>query len=132
MPTITKLMLGGTNNGSTLIVSSTQGSTQNIHSVAITATTTIDEVWIWAKNSYSQTVDVNLVIGTGSSDSKTFVITPVSARDGLSLICPGIAMAGSAIQVGAFVGGLNGSASPACSGSGLIGFVGYVNRINQA
>lgn len=133
MPTvITKRILSGSTHGVGQIISSTQGGTnQTIHSLSTSATTTLDEVYIYAQNNYSAAVEV--VFEWGTSQSGLHLAVSVPPRDGPTLVVPGLLLTGSACSITAFIGtnGFNGSASPAVSGSGLVSVYGYVNRIVQ-
>lgn len=114
-------------------ITATQGATYNVvHSLSTSATTTIDEVYIYAQNNYSAAV--NVVFEFGTSQSGVQITCPVAALDGPQLLIPGLILTGSACAIQAFVNGVvgsPGSASVAISGCSLISLYGYANRIVQ-
>lgn len=125
--TLTKRTLSGSTHGIGLSITSTQGVAPVIvHSLSTSATSTVDEIYIYAQNNYSQAVD--LVLEWGTSGTALHIRTPIPPQGGPTLVVPGLVLTGSACSVTAFIGGLGGSASPA---SALVSVYGYINRIVQ-
>lgn len=128
--TITKRILSGSTHGTGILVTATQGATINtIHALSTSATTTIDEIYVYAQNNYSRSI--NVVFEFGTSQTNAHLTCPVEPLAGPQLLLPGLPLTGSACSVLAFVNGLGGSASPALSGSSLVSIYGYVNRLVQ-
>jgi hypothetical protein len=116
--TITKRVLSGSTNGFPINVSATAGGVTTVHT-GVTASTTIDEVWIYAQN--SSTAQVSLLLEWGISASQV-IRAEVPPQDGPTLIIPGFPVEGrtTAIVISAFA-----------STSNVISLYGYVNRIVQ-
>lgn len=128
--TITKRILTGSTHGVGQSITATQGATYNtVHQLSTSATTTLDEVYVYAQNNFSQSVEITFEFG--SSQSGIHIVAQAPAREGPTLVIPGMILTGSACSIAAFVQGIGGSASPAVSGSSLISVYGYVNRIVQ-
>lgn len=126
--TITKRTLSGSTHGVPIGISATAGATPiTLHALSTSATTTIDEIYIYAQNDYSQSVD--LILNWGVTNTNAEIVTPIPPRDGVKIVVPGLILTGSACSVTAFVG-LNGSGSLAASGA-LVTVHGYVNRLVQ-
>lgn len=130
MATITKRVLSGSTHGVGQTVTATQGVTPIVvHSLATSATTTIDEVWMYANN--DATAGYNVVLEWGISSSQLHMTFPLPAKSGPTLIVPGLILTGSACAIAAYVSENDASASEAAS-SGLISIFGWVNRIVQS
>ena len=120
MATFTKLALqpaGTTGDGLGISVVATATAGTAIHTASATATT-IDELWLYAYNDHSATV--NLTIEWGSTASGQNFKSGIVHQSGLLLVCAGLIIQGNATPkvVRAFAG----TAS-------VITLYGYVNRI---
>ena len=89
MATISKQLLGGSTNGMpiSLTTAVTSGAV-TIHT-AVSGTTDIDEVWIWATNIHTGAVVLTLEVGTTDEDQH---IKATIQPDETVLVCPGLAL----------------------------------------
>lgn len=129
MATLTKAILSGSTDGRPIGVTATAGAI-TLHTGS-TSTNTIDEIYLWAQNNYSQVID--LVIEFGTTATTAMWVHPIPSRDGLELVIPGTILQGRSAAgqtVGAYIAGLNGSSSLAASAN-FVTVSGYVNRITQ-
>jgi hypothetical protein len=133
MATITKRVLSGSTHGVPQAITATQGLTAPVvHALSTSATTTVDEIWLYGNN--EATAGYNLILEWGVSSTTAHMICPLPARSGPTLIMPGMILTGSACAVSAFVSDITGSASTANTAGGALGSVtvfGWVNRIVQ-
>lgn len=114
--TFTKQLLSGSTNGKQIKVAATSTPGTTIHT-AVSGTTNLDEIWIYAFNSDSS--DRVLTIewgGTTAPDDNIVVTIPFKA--GLLLIVPGLVLQ-NALVIKAF-----------CSTANVIDVTGFVNRIS--
>ena len=127
MPTFARRVLSGSTDGRPIQISGTAGAI-TIHTGS-TSTNTIDDVFAYAQNNYSEALELKIEFGITGTD--TTIIHPVGARQGAEIVIPGLGLKGRSAAgqtVGVFLGGLNGSASVA---NGLVQVFGYVNRITD-
>src|SRR3990167_7986450 len=112
--TIVKRILSGSTDAQGLGVSTTAGGTHNTVHTGASATSIIDEVYIYANNGYSQTVE--LVLEWGDSSTSIHRVYQIPPRDADVLVVAGQILTGSATNptVKAYVG-MNGSGSLAAS-----------------
>ena len=120
MATFTKLALqpaGTTGTGLGILVAAVATAGTAIHTASSTATT-IDELWLYAYNDHSATV--NLTIEWGGVAAGDIFKSGIVAQSGLLLVCAGLIIQGNATAkvVRAFAGTTN-----------KISLFGYVNRI---
>tara|TARA_R110000824_G_scaffold82838_6_gene207726 strand:- start:3946 stop:4299 length:354 start_codon:yes stop_codon:yes gene_type:complete len=89
MSTISKQLLGGSTNGMpiSLTTAVTSGAV-TIHT-AVSGTTDIDEVWIWATNIHTGSITLTLEVGTADEDQHIKAV--INANETV-LVCPGIAL----------------------------------------
>jgi hypothetical protein len=129
--TIQKRILSGSTDGQSIGVSTTAGGTHNTIHTGPSGTSIIDEVFLYANNGYSATVE--LVLEWGVSTTNIHRVYQVPARDADFAISVGqlILGSGTAPTIKAFIGGLNGSSSLAAS-SAFVSIYGWVNRITQS
>ena len=132
--TITKRLLSGSVDGLAIGITATQGATYaTIHTGTSGATSTIDEVWLYAQNNFSQAIE--LVLEWGQSATPTNIVASVPPKDGPVLVVPGLLLLGSATaatDIVAYYQGVNGgSNSLIASAGGAVSIFGYVNRIVQ-
>ena len=128
--TITKRHLSGNVSGLGIGISATEAVTNpiTIHSIATTATTTIDEVVLFANNASTSTA--YLILEVGQSASTAHIYTPLAPRDGVAHVLPTFLLSTSACAIYAYVGHIDGSGS-ALASAALVQVYGYVNRIVQ-
>ncbi len=109
---VEKRKLFGSTNGRGIKIAATATAGTNIH----TASTDLDEVWLWAYN--SDTADVVLTLEWGGvTDPNDHIVVTIPFDDGLHLIAPGLLLSGS-LSVAGFAGTTN-----------VITIHGFVNRI---
>lgn len=123
MATVTKRILSGSTDGFPITVSATAVSATLIHT-GPTSTTTIDEVYIYANNSSTNTVTMWMEWGNAASGSHVITFDVLPKGEGPQLIVPGFPLqgrsaTGASINVGA-------------STSNVIQIYGFVNRIVQS
>lgn len=106
MATFTKSLLSESTNG--LLIDTTSGA--GIHK-AVTGTTSIDEVWLWATNISVNSVQFTLTWGTGTGGLT--VIINVPPQDYPTLIVPGWCLNNAQV----------------ISGSGAVYVGGFINRV---
>ena len=115
MATYSKQLLSGGTNGKNIEVAATSSAGTTIHT-AVSGTSDLDEVWLYACNTDS--TDRKLTIeygGTTSSDDLTEIT--ITAEAGWVLVCPGLLLQNGLI-VKAFAATAN-----------VININGFVNRI---
>ncbi len=121
MATFTKIALqpaGTTGDGLGILVVATATAGTAIHTASSTATT-IDELWLYAYNDHSASVNLTIEFG-GVTSPKDVIKSALASQAGLVLICAGLVIQGNATAkvVRAFAG----TASK-------VSLFGYVNRI---
>ena len=115
MATYSKVLLSGSTNGRAIKVAATASPGTTIHT-AVSGTSSLDEVWIYAEN--TSTANVLLTIefgGTTSPDDQ--IIATIAPQGGLALLVPGICV-NNGVVIKAFAATAN-----------VITIVGFVNRI---
>lgn len=110
-----KVLLSGSTNGKPIKIAATATLGTIVHT-AVSGTSSMDEVWLWAFN--SDTVDRTLTIefGGATAPDQNIVMT-VPFKNGLVLVIPGILLQNSLV-VTAFASVTN-----------VVTVSGYVNRI---
>jgi len=118
MATFTKQILSASTDGRAIKVAATASSGTTIHT-GPTATTTIDEVWLYAQNTDTTARKLTIQWGGTTSPDDEIELT-VGAESGLVLVAPGLLIKGNstALVVRAFAATAN-----------VITIHGYVNRI---
>lgn len=125
---ITKRVLSGSVHGAPISITATRGAVPTpVHLLSTSATTTVDEVYIYAHNDFSATID--LVLEWGISTTALQMTTPIPGRDGVTLVIPGLILTGSACSINALVN-FNATSSFAASNN-LITVTGFVNKLVQ-
>lgn len=114
MATFSKQLLSGSTNGKPIAVAATATPGTVIHT-AVSGTSSIDEVWLYAVN--SSTTAVKLTIEFGGTTTAENIELTVSGESGLVLVTPGLVL-----QNGLVIRAFAGTAS-------VINISGYVNRI---
>ena len=115
MATYSKQLLSGGTNGKNIEVAATSSAGTTIHT-AVSGTSDMDEIWLYACNTDSS--DRKLTIeygGTTSSDDLTEIT--IEAEAGWVLVCPGLLLQNGLI-VKAFAAAAN-----------VVNINGFVNRI---
>lgn len=117
MATMSKQFLSGTagNGMSVPDISNSSGSPTTVHT-AVSGTSDIDEVWIYACNTDTSPVKLTLLWG-GTTDSDDYIEVTIQPESGLVLVAPGLPLQNGKI-VKAFCGTAN-----------VLNLHGYVNRI---
>ncbi len=116
MATFSKRLLSGSTDGKAIKVTGTgTGSTVTVHT-AVTGTTNLDEIWIYANNTSASSVKLTLEWGTATAADGNIELS-VAAESGLVLVTAGLLLQNSLV-VKAFAGTAD-----------VILLHGYVNRI---
>jgi len=117
MATFTKTLLSGSTNGKAIKVVETATAGTTIHT-AVSGTSSIDEIWLYAHNSSASVVKLTLEWGEASAPDGNIEINIGAEGTGLVLVSPGILLQNSLV-VKAFAATAN-----------VITLTGYVNRIS--
>ena len=118
MATYSKELLSGSTQGKNISVTGTAtGSSVTVHT-AVSGTTDLDEIWLYACNT-SATARVLTIEYGGTTDQDDLVELEIAADSGWVLICPGLLLQNGLI-VKAF----------AAAGD-VININGFVNRIDK-
>ena len=115
MATFTKQILSGSTNGASTLVAATSSPGTTIHT-AISGTSGLDEIWLYADNSSASTV--KLTVEFGGTAEKDQIELNIPGESGLVLVVPGLVLNNSLV-VRAFAATTN-----------VISISGYVNRIS--
>ena len=117
MATFTKTLLSGSTNGKAIKVVATATAGTTIHT-AVSGTSSLDEIWLYAHNSSSATVKLTLEWGEATAPDGNIEINVGAEGTGLVLVAPGLLLQNSLV-VKAFAATAN-----------VITLTGYVNRIS--
>lgn len=116
MATFTKTLLSGSTNGKAIKVAATATAGTTIHT-AVSGTSSLDEVWLYAHNSSASAVKLTLEWGEATAPDGNIEINIGAEGTGLVLIAPGILLQNSLV-IKAFAATTN-----------VVTITGYVNRI---
>ena len=116
MATFTKQLLSGSTNGKAIKVAQTATAGTTIHT-AVSGTSSLDEVWLYAHNSSASTVKLTLEWGEATAPDGNIEINIGAEGTGLVLVAPGLLLQNSLV-IKAFAASAN-----------VITLTGYVNRI---
>jgi hypothetical protein len=116
MPTYSKQLLSGSTNGKGIKVAATATAGTLIHT-AVSGTSSLDEIWLYAHNTSSSVVKLTLEWGGVASPDDHIEINVGVEGKGLILIAPGILLQ-NGLVVRAFAATAN-----------VLNIFGYVNRI---
>ena len=116
MATFSKVLLSGSTNGKAVLVVATATAGTTIHT-AVSGSSSLDEIWLYAHNSSSATVKLTLEWGEATAPNGNIEINIGAEGTGLVLVAPGILLQNSLI-VKAFAATAN-----------VVTLTGYVNRI---
>jgi hypothetical protein len=114
MATFSKLLLSGSTNGRPIAVAATATAGTVIHT-AVSGTSSIDEVWLYAVNTSGSAVKLTIEFG-GVANADNIELT-LAGESGLILVSPGLPLQ-NGLVVRAFAATTN-----------VISISGYVNRI---
>ena len=117
MATFTKTLLSGSTNGKAILVAATATAGTTIHT-AVSGSSSLDEIWLYAHNSSASTVKLTLEWGEATAPNGNIEINIGAEGTGLVLVAPGILLQNSLI-VKAFAATTN-----------VVTLTGYVNRIS--
>ena len=115
MATFSKVLLSGSTNGASTLVAATSSPGTTIHT-AVSGTSSLDEIWLYADNSSASTV--KLTVEFGGTAEKDQIELNIPGESGLVLVVPGLPLNNSAV-----VRGFAASAN-------LVSVLGYVNRVS--
>lgn len=115
MATFSKIPLSGSTNGRGVLVAQTATPGTLIHT-AVSGTSSLDEVWLYAMNTSSS--GVKLTVEHGGTSTQDLIEITIAAEGGLVLIVPGLLL-NNATVVRAFAAAGN-----------VISLHGYVNRVS--
>jgi hypothetical protein len=117
MATFTKRLLSGSTDGKAIKVVQTATAGTTIHT-AVSGTSSLDEVWLYAHNSSNAAVKLTLEWGEATAPDGHIEINIGAEGTGLVLIAPGLLLQNSLV-IKAFAGTAN-----------VVTITGYVNRIS--
>lgn len=117
MATYSKELLSGSTQGKQIKVVETATAGTLIHT-AVSGTTDLDEIWLYAVNSSSSTVKLTIEWGEASAPDGHIEVS-IAAEDGYQLVVPGLLLQ-NGLVVRAFAGSAN-----------VVMISGYVNRIDK-
>ena len=117
MATFTNQLLSGSTNGKAIKVAQTATAGTTIHT-AVSGTSSLDEVWLYAHNSSASTVKLTLEWGEATAPDGNIEINIGAEGTGLVLVAPGLLLQNSLV-IKAFAGVAN-----------VVTLTGYVNRIS--
>ena len=115
MATYSKVLLSGGTTGMNVKVAATSSAGTTIHT-AVSGTSNMDEVWLYACNTSGSDVKLSIEYGATSDDQRLTEIT-IGAEGGWVLVCPGLLLQ-NGLVIKAFAATTN-----------VININGYVNRI---
>lgn len=116
MPTFSKALLSGSANGKPIKVAATATAGTLIHA-AISGTSALDEIWLYAHNTSSSAVKLTIEWGDATAPDNHIEISIAAEGAGPILIAPGFLLQ-NGLTVRAFAATAN-----------VINVFGYVNRI---
>lgn len=116
MATFSKVLLSGSTNGKAIKVAAASTPGTTIHT-AVSGTSSIDEIWLYAHNTSASAVKLTLEWGEATAPDGNIEINIGAEGTGMILIAPGIPLQ-NGLVVKAFAGTAN-----------VINIFGYVNRI---
>lgn len=120
MATFTKILLSASTNGRGVLVTATGSTGTTIHTTG-TSSSTFDEVWLYAENTYTANIILTVEFG-GTTNPNDRIQVSIPAQSGLSLIVPGLCLTGTG-SVGSTITAYADTASK-------INILGYINRIS--
>jgi len=115
MSQFSKVLLSGSTQGKSIKIAATATAGTLIHT-AVSGTSDLDEIWLYAVNSSSSAVKLTIEWGEATAPDGNIEIT-IPAEEGLMLVAPGLLL-----QNGLVVRGFAATGNVIC-------IQGYVNRI---
>ena len=120
MATFSKQIISSSTDGRAIkVVATAIGSTPTLIHTGSSASTTFDEVWIYAQNNHTADAAVRIGFG-GVTDPDDIIEYTVKTKGGLYLVIPGLILRGNATPL---------TVKAACATANVISLSGYVNRI---
>jgi hypothetical protein len=120
MATFSKQIISSSTDGRAIkVVATAIGSTPTLIHTGPSASTTFDEVWIYAQNNHTADVAVRIGFG-GVTDPDDIIEYTVKTKGGLYLVIPGLILKGNATPL---------TVKAAAGTTNVISLSGYVNRI---
>ena len=116
MASYSKALLSGSTQGKGILVAQTATAGTLIHT-AVTGTTDLDEIWLYAYNSHTASVVLTIEWGE-ATDPNGHIVATILHDSGLVLLVPGLLLQNELV-VRAFAGTAN-----------VVTIHGYVNRID--
>lgn len=116
MATFSKQLLSGSTNGKGILVAATATAGTLIHT-AVSGTSSLDEIWLYANNTSASAVKLTLEWGEATAPNGNIEVNIGAEGTGMILVAPGILLQ-NGLVVRAFAGTTN-----------VINIFGYVNRI---
>jgi len=116
MAVLSKVLLSGSTQGKGIKVVETATAGTTIHT-AVSGTTDLDEIWLWAVNSDTSPRKLTLEWGEAAAPDGNIEVT-IPAEDGLVLVAPGLLLQ-NGLVVKAFAAAAN-----------VVIIHGYVNRMD--
>lgn len=88
MATFTKQLLSGSTNGKPIqITAQNNAAAQTVHTA--TSSLALDEIWLYASNSSTSNLQLNLLWG-GTSEPANLIVVTVPAQSGRTLVSDGM------------------------------------------
>ena len=95
MATFTKTLLSGSTNGKAILVAATASPGTTIHT-AVTGTSSLDEIWLYAVNSSGEDVKLTIEWGETTAPNGNIELT-LPGESGLTLVIPGLLLQNSLV-----------------------------------
>ena len=92
MTEVTRVGLSGSADGEMILVTATSTVGTTIHtSTNQVSASRYDEVWLFASNNHSSSVDLTIEIDVANTSTSHFLIT-IPSKDGLYAVLPGVSV----------------------------------------
>jgi len=116
MATFSKINLSASSTGAPILISTTGSTGTTIHSTN-SASTIIDEVYLYASNTATTQNNLTLFFGTTAQS----IIAGIPPQSGLSLLIPGLPLIGN--------GSVSSTISAFATSANTISVTGFINRM---
>lgn len=117
---ISKQILSGSTGGMPIKVVATATTGTTIHATGISASV-IDEVWLYATNTSSASVNLTIEFGSTTAPDQNIILA-IPSKSGLSICVTGLILVGT--------GAAARTITAFASSANVINIMGYVNRIS--
>lgn len=117
---ISKQILSGSTGGMPIKVVATATTGTTIHATG-TSASVIDEVWLYATNTSSASVNLTIEYGSTTSPDQNIILA-IPSKSGLSICVTGLILVGT--------GAAARTITAFASSANVINIMGYVNRIS--